>query len=215
MIFVGGILHLAVMLLPLVCLGVLGNSLQDAATLVFLAGASALYAGDAVTMRWKPSESRTPLNTRARRWAAATGGLLLLLFWACLIERCLSEPLGSWLQTLGGALLLSGVTLRALAVRTLGYNFRTEIENVEGVLVREGVYRFVRHPSETGLLAASLGVALLLQSMLGLVIWCGALLPVTLARLSLEESALAQRFGAEYKRYAKEVAGLLPVSRGL
>jgi len=54
-------------------------------------------------------------------------------------------------------MLLSGVTLRALAVRTLGRNFRTEIVGVDNALVRSGVYRFLRHPSETGLLAASLG----------------------------------------------------------
>ena len=140
-----------------------------------------------------------------------TGGLLLLLFWACLVERAVTVPAGSWLQAFGGALLLSGVTLRALAVRPLGRNFRTEIEGFNDALVRDGVYRFLRHPSETGLLAASLGAAILLQSTIGFVVWCVALLPVTLARLSLEESALERRFGKAYERYAEEVGGLLPL----
>ena len=216
MIFAGGILHLLVVALPLLCLGlgIFSASLRDPATLVFLVSASMLYAGDAVTMQWKSSEARSRLNVRAKRWAAVTGGLLLLLFWACLVERALSEPAGSWLQALGGALLFSGVTLRAVAVRTLGRDFRTEIEGVGGVLVRSGVYRFLRHPSETGLLAASLGAAVLLQSVLGLVVWCGALLPVTLTRLALEERALELRFGTLYERYVEEVGGLVPLSRG-
>lgn len=77
--------------------------------------------------------------------------------------------------------------------------------------MRHGVYRFLRHPSETGLLAASLGAAILLQSTIGFVVWCVALLPVTLARWSLEESALERRFGKAYERYAEEVGGLLPL----
>ena len=87
MIIAGGILHLLVVALPLLCLGLgtLSASLQDLATLVFLVGASALYAGDAVTMQWKSSESRSALNARAKRWAAVTGALLPLLFWACLV----------------------------------------------------------------------------------------------------------------------------------
>jgi len=84
-IVAGGLLHLMVVVLPLLCLGLLGASLWDPATLVFLVGASALYAGDAVTMQWKSSESRSALNARAKRWAAVTGALLPLLFWACLV----------------------------------------------------------------------------------------------------------------------------------
>jgi protein-S-isoprenylcysteine O-methyltransferase Ste14 len=215
-IVVGGILHLLVVTLPLLCLGlgIFSTSLRDPATLVFLVGASVLYAGDAITMQWKSSETRSPLNVRAKRWAAVTGGLLLLLFWACLVERAVTVAAGSWLQAFGGALLLSGVTLRALAVRTLGRTFRTEIEGFNDALVRDGVYRFLRHPSETGLLTASLGAAVLLQSVLGLGVWCGALLPVTLARLALEERALELRFGTLYERYAEEVGGLVPLSRG-
>ena len=224
MIIAGGILHLLVVALPLFCLGLVGTSIADPAVLIFLAGASSLYAGDAVTMQWWSSESRSPLNARAKRWATVMGGLLLLLFWACLVgvpggrawwaclvERAVTAPAGSWLQALGGALLLSGVALRAAAFRTLGRRFRTEIEVVDAVLVRKGVYRFLRHPSETGLLAASIGAALLLQSTIGFVVWCVALLPVTLERLSLEESALERRFGKAYERYAEEVGGLLPL----
>jgi protein-S-isoprenylcysteine O-methyltransferase Ste14 len=215
-IFIGGLLHVLVVVLPLACLGLIGSSLRDPATLVFVAGASAFYAGDAVTMQWISPESQSPLNTRARRWAAVTGVLLLLLFWACLVERGLSAPAGSWLQVLGGALLLLGITLRALAVRTLGRRFRTEIEVEAGLLVRHGVYRFLRHPSETGLLAAALGAAILLQSTVGLVIWCIALIPVTLVRLSLEEHALEEYFGEKYRSYTEEVGAVLPlVTRGL
>ncbi len=137
MIVAGGLRHLLVVSLPLLCLGHLGASFADPAVLIFLTGASAPYAGDAVT-----------------------------------------------------------------------------IKGFDSVLVRSGVYRFLRHPSETGLLAASLGAAVLLQSLLGLVVWFGALLPVTLARLALEERALELRFGTFYERYAEEVGGLVPLSPG-
>lgn len=216
MIFVGGLLHLAVVLLPLACLGVVGKSLRDPATLVFLVGATALYAGDAMTMRRPPSvrqSRRSTQNRLATRWAAATGGLLLVLLWVSLVEHTLvgEAPPGSRLQAIGGVLLFAGVTLRALAVATLGESFRTEVEVESGSLVRNGVYRFLRHPSESGLLAATLGSVVLLQSTLGLALWCAALVPATLVRLLLEERALEAFFGSAYRRYVEQVGGLLPL----
>jgi protein-S-isoprenylcysteine O-methyltransferase Ste14 len=207
MIFAGGVLHLAVVALPLV---LLGGRAWDGATLVFLAGASALYLGDATTMRWTHEPSRSPLDARSHRWATATGGILLLLFWVCLVEHAIVQPAASWVQLAGALLLSSGAALRASAVHALGRCFRTEIADVDGALVRAGIYRYLRHPSETGLLAAALGAAVVLRSTLGVALWCGALLPLTLVRLSLEERALVRRFGEDYRRYAKSVGGLLP-----
>lgn len=207
MIALGGLVHAAVMVLPLL---VFGGNMTDTAMLVFFAGATALYLGDAATMHWTPSRSSSPLDMRAQRWAAVTGVVLLVLFWTCLAERALMQPAGSWLQCLGGSMLFAGAFVRGLAVRTLGRQFRTEIEQCEGELVRDGIYRITRHPSETGLLGASLGAAILLQSTVGLMIWCWALVPVTLARLSLEERALIDRFGSAYERYTFDVGRLLP-----
>lgn len=211
MIFLGGLVHLAVVSAPLYAFGVL-EGWRDPATLTFFLGVSALYAGDAFTMRWTRPVSSSPLDTTAKRWASATGVILLVLFWTCLIERSIRVPGSSWFQAPATLLLWSGVALRAAAVRTLGKHFCTEIDRVDGALVRSGIYRVVRHPSETGLLAAALGAALLLQSALGIVVWAGALLPVTLARLSLEERALERRFGLAYARYREQVGGLLPFS---
>jgi protein-S-isoprenylcysteine O-methyltransferase Ste14 len=216
MIFLGGILHLLVVLLPLLCLGLGGTAVRDPATLAFLVGASALYTGDAVTMRWTISPAPSPVNDRARRWASVTGAVLLILFWASLLERSLSEPAISSLQVAGVSLLSAGVSLRAIAVCTLGRDFRTEIDVRAGALVRSGVYGFLRHPSESGLLAATLGATLLLQSTWGLIVWCVALVPLTLVRLSHEERALTRRFGETYQRYVKEVGAVLPLAtRGL
>jgi protein-S-isoprenylcysteine O-methyltransferase Ste14 len=210
MIVVGALLHLVVVLLPLVLVG--GNVL-DPATVVFVAAASALYLGDAATMRWRPTLSRSLLDARAHRWATATGVTLLLLFWVCLTERSIAQPADSPFQLIGAGLMCVGATLRASAVRALGRHFRTEIDNINGELVRHGVYFYIRHPSETGLLASSLGAGLLLQSFFGLLVWGGVLLPVTLARLTLEERALMDRFGDVYRRYAHEVGALLPRTR--
>lgn len=207
MIFLGGMLHLVVVLSPYV---LLGGSLEDPAVLAFAVGMSALYFGDTATMRWTPAPSSSPVNVHAYRWAALTGVLLLLVFWSSSVERAWLPRGASWLQIVGAALLAGGVVLRAISVRTLGRSFRTEIEPVDGELVQRGIYRIVRHPSETGLLAASLGAAVLLQSAAGLALWCAALVPVTLVRISREEHALIERFGDSYRGYAEHVRGLLP-----
>lgn len=213
MILVGGLLHLLLLLVPLGGLGVLGAIVRDPATLMFLAAASALYAGDAVTMRWPSVPTPSPLNARAKRWAAVSGVLLLLLFWSCLVERALDTPIASDGQIAGFLLMIGGIGLRAAAVHTLGSDFLTEIDVPDaGSLVRHGVYRFLRHPSETGLLAATLGSVWLLQSRWGIVVWLLALVPVTLVRLSLEEHALTRRFGEDYQRYIREVGALFPIA---
>lgn len=210
MIFVGALLHLAVVLLPFV---LVGGSLRDPAVLAFIAGVSAFYFGDAVTMRWSHDPSPSALDARAYRWASATGALLLLVFWMCLLEFARVQRAGTWLQVIGAVLVVAGVALRGSAVRRLRRHFRTEIESVDGELVRSGVYRYVRHPSETGLLAVALGATILLRSVSGAALWCVMLVPLTLARLSLEERALHDRFGEAYRRYAEDVGTLLPRRR--
>ena len=94
---------------------------------------------------------------------------------------------------LGLALMAAGITFRWWAIRVLAQFFTVDVSIREDHrLVRDGPYRWLRHPSYTGALATFYGLALALGS------WLSALLivvPVTLVflrRMRVEEQALAE-----------------------
>jgi protein-S-isoprenylcysteine O-methyltransferase Ste14 len=77
-------------------------------------------------------------------------------------------------------------------------------------VIREGPYRFIRHPSYTGALLTLTGIGLAIQS------W-GALLVLVLIfgivygyRIHVEEKALILHTGEEYIAYMKNTKMLLP-----
>lgn len=116
-----------------------------------------------------------------------------------------------WTLGSGIAIVLGGVTLRAWAILTLGRYFRREVTIEPGqTLVRRGPYRFLRHPSYTGILLSCFGLGLAFGSWasaaVALLIVFAGLLP----RIRVEERALAQAFGDEYADYANATSRLLP-----
>jgi len=78
------------------------------------------------------------------------------------------------------------------------------------VLVKDGPYRFVRHPVYLGNGIALVGVTILLRSWLGLLAVFLLFLPTELHRAKLEEQALAKKYGAEWESYAKRTSFFLP-----
>ena len=77
-------------------------------------------------------------------------------------------------------------------------------------LVVHSVYRHVRNPMISGVLAILLGEALLLGS-LAVLGWFTLFLVVNLVYMPLvEERALERRFGTEYTRYRENVPAWIP-----
>ncbi|MEN3202645.1 MAG: isoprenylcysteine carboxylmethyltransferase family protein [Atribacterota bacterium] len=110
----------------------------------------------------------------------------------------------STVHHIGVFLVVGGVVLRLVAIRTLGKYFTPDIALVEGQrIVTAGIYRFLRHPSYTGEILAFGGLAL--------VFWhfpsslCIFILPLLgfLYRTFLEERKLLELFGKEYESYMK------------
>jgi protein-S-isoprenylcysteine O-methyltransferase Ste14 len=104
-----------------------------------------------------------------------------------------------------------GWPLRIFSIVWLGPMFTRFVQIVPGHrLVTSGPYRFVRHPSYSGLLLFLAGMGLALGDWLSLASM--VLLPAigVLYRIRVEEGALLARFGEEYKAYMDRVPGLLP-----
>lgn len=123
----------------------------------------------------------------------------------------LGRPVGAGWAIAGMALFAGGVLLRAAALRALGAWFVSGARLSPGQpLVTSGVYRVLRHPSETGLLAVAAGVALLGGSAIAGAIAAALLLPSVVVRIRREDALLQRAFGAEHAAWARRVGALLP-----
>jgi protein-S-isoprenylcysteine O-methyltransferase Ste14 len=107
-------------------------------------------------------------------------------------------------------LLALGVALRFYAVLVLGRLFTvTVMVGSDQRVVDTGPYRFVRHPSYTGLLLAIAGILLSWgnwAAMLGLL----PILAGLAYRIRVEERALTEQLGDVYRAYAQRTKRLIP-----
>jgi protein-S-isoprenylcysteine O-methyltransferase Ste14 len=119
---------------------------------------------------------------------------------------------GAWVWlALGLVVAWTGLVLRGWAVRTLGEYFITKVEvEDDQVVVTGGPYKWVRHPSYSGLLLAMAGFGLAMGNVGSLLAL--SLLPLlgTLPRIRVEERALEATLGDQYKDYEKDRPRLIP-----
>lgn len=100
----------------------------------------------------------------------------------------------------GAALLALGVALGGLSFRALGRNFRVfAAPRRSGALIRQGVYRRVRHPMYTGVVFGLLGYDLLWGSLFFLPAWA-AVTVLYLVKAVKEERLLAAKY-SDYEEY--------------
>ena len=116
-----------------------------------------------------------------------------------------------WPVAAGLALMAAGIGLRAWSIVTLGRFFQYRIKVQPGhQVVTSGPYRYVRHPSYTGIAMVLAGIALAsgdVWSLLAVTALGGAGLAV---RIRAEERQLTQALGAEYERFAAGRKRLVP-----
>jgi protein-S-isoprenylcysteine O-methyltransferase Ste14 len=110
----------------------------------------------------------------------------------------------------GVTLIVAGLAFTVWARRRLGRNWSGTVQVKQNhQLIRDGPYRFVRHPIYTGLIVAFLGSALVIGD------WF-ALLAVLIAfgsfwrKLMLEERFMWETFGSVYEEYRARTAALIP-----
>jgi protein-S-isoprenylcysteine O-methyltransferase Ste14 len=148
----------------------------------------------------------------ARRSALASGILLLFTYWLSGLAGM--QPgkgeLGA-LLVIGVLLMVFGMFLRASAILNLGAAFqsRAGLWPTEK-LVESGIHRFVRHPSETGLILLALGAAVIGQSLPALALTGLGLVPLGVFRAREEDRALASAFGPVHHRYRQRVRAFVP-----
>lgn len=139
------------------------------------------------------------------------GAALLVAIWCATSVSMMAIP-GDWPPfVVGIALMLLGIALREWAVLALGRFFTVVVRVIpEQTVVDRGPYRWVRHPSYTGLLLTLIGLGLALGNWLSLLAL--AILPTIglVVRIRIEEQALLSVLGDRYRGYAEHRPRLIP-----
>ncbi len=114
------------------------------------------------------------------------------------------------LLLVGLGMVLLGVIVRFVAIATLKSNFSGRLRIREDhTLVKNGIYKWIRHPAYFGAIILFLGIPVMFSSMLGFLVMF-LLVPYLLHRIKLEERMMTERFGVEYDEYVKQSKKLIP-----
>lgn len=114
------------------------------------------------------------------------------------------------INVMGAILIVVGVAVRRRAKRDLGKYYSYQLRILENhKLVKQGIYRSIRHPAYTGDIVANIGIALLFRSIYGFLVML-LLIPLFLYRIRIEEDMLTARLGKEYIDYKKTTKKLIP-----
>ena len=137
--------------------------------------------------------------------ASMTLGIVCASYWAAPIIN------SNVLLYLGSILIICGMIIRFVAIRTLGTFFTVNLALHDNHrLINAGLYKYIRHPSYSGSLLSFLGFGLSLNNWLSLIIIFVPIMITFINRINIEEKLLQQQFGSEYEEYKKKTKRLIP-----
>ena len=111
----------------------------------------------------------------------------------------------------GWVFALASFALRRRAIVALGKFWSLHVEiREQHQFVRSGPFRWVRHPTYLSMILELLAAPLILNVKYSLLVIPLVFLPALWVRLRIEESALVEKFGAEYQQYQETTPSLFP-----
>ena len=115
------------------------------------------------------------------------------------------------LSAAGLLVMWAGLAVRIWAIVVLGNSFRTTVEVDTGQrVVDSGPYRWVRHPSYTGIVLLMAGLGLVYGNVPALAILLVLPAGVLIHRIFVEEAVLTEVMGRAYADYAARTKRLVP-----
>jgi protein-S-isoprenylcysteine O-methyltransferase Ste14 len=111
----------------------------------------------------------------------------------------------------GLLLMWSGIVIRQCAIVVLGRFFTVDVRVQPGqTVVDRGPYRWVRHPSYSGMIVTFVGMGLALGNWASLAVLVVVPTAGLIVRIRVEERTLLQSLGEPYRRFAAARARLFP-----
>jgi protein-S-isoprenylcysteine O-methyltransferase Ste14 len=179
-----------------------------------------------VVLLWMPvfllwgmwaSRSKPTVDSKSEGRSQATLWIVWIAWFLMFSHGLRRPPLGSrfisvsdFSAFLGLALTFIGLAFAVWARFAIGRNWSGLIElKKDHQLIRSGPYAIVRHPIYSGFMLATLGTAIAFGEWSGLLAF--VMIVIALGyKATLEESALTEKFGAEYDEYRRRVKRLVP-----
>ncbi|MEM7482010.1 MAG: isoprenylcysteine carboxylmethyltransferase family protein [Acidobacteriota bacterium] len=174
-----------------------------------------IFAGDVLTAGATAGYSQAGEMSMSDRIRALVRILIVLI---AVIDRTMGPAANhpAYISVIGIALAVGGIAMLQLAAAAFR---RAEtpifVTAAPTVLVRDGVFRYLRHPGYVGLVSVTVGAVLLLRSL-----WAAAIALVVYGiwlgiRIRREEAWLREIFGAEYEAWAARTRRFIPFVFGL
>ncbi|WP_160138710.1 methyltransferase family protein [Chryseobacterium sp. c4a] len=135
------------------------------------------------------------------------------LIGSVIIAELIDCPISSNIsfRYLGLFLFVCGFILRVSAIRNLGKFFTMDLSiRKDHQLITTGVYKFIRHPSYTGIIIGLAGIGLTLNNWISLCFGTILFFMAFNKRISNEERGLVNCFGDEYIQYQKKTKRWIP-----
>lgn len=112
----------------------------------------------------------------------------------------------------GMVIMIAGVVLRGWSFHALGRYFTAVIKvSADQLVVTNGPYRLLRHPSYAGGLLAEVGIAVTSANWVSVAVFVVAWVAIIAWRIHIEETALLSVLGAKYRSYASNHKRLIPL----
>jgi len=111
----------------------------------------------------------------------------------------------------GITLTTVGIFIRIYSVWTLRMYFTLNVQvATEQKIIKEGPYKYIRHPAYTGSILTLLGISISFRSLFGTISSIIIIVLVYGFRIKVEEKVLEKSFGSSYKDYEKQTWRLIP-----
>ena len=169
-----------------------------------------LYLARMVELRTRRDLVAGPVR---ERWSLRLFLLVGTAVWVgAILEYCMRgvRPDWPWLAA-GVGCGVASFAIRRRAIAALGRYWSLHVEiREEQPFVKEGPFRWMRHPTYFSMLLELLAVAILLKALVVLCFIPILYLPALAYRLHLEEPALIAKFGDAYREYMRATPAFLP-----
>lgn len=158
-------------------------------------------------LRWYGAKEATKDHSSSVvLWSAYLFGIACYFLWPIWFPSTTITTNQVVVFYLGIILLFFGSWVRWWSIKTLGKYFTTTISvDTDHTVVDHGPYRFVRHPSYTGLIIMTLGLGLLITNWASVCTLVIVFLAGLWYRIKTEENLLTAILGAPYIEYCQRV----------